>query len=117
MDEQSRELKTTVLGDLLGIVGQRSPTVFSLAQNYPNPLRDLAVIRYQLPKSTHTTLRIYNLAGQIVRTLVDQVEAPGYYLVRWDREDDLGRKVSAGVYFYQLKASEYTRTRKLVVVE
>jgi hypothetical protein len=97
--------------------GVRRPTVFAMHSSYPNPARDWTTIRYQLPKSTHTTLTVYNLAGQAVKTLVNKVEAPGYYSRTWDRTDEYGRRVSSGVYFYQMKTDEYSSTRKLVVVE
>jgi hypothetical protein len=97
--------------------GHRRPTVFAMHSSYPNPAREWTTIRYQLPKSIHTTLTVYNLAGQAVKTLVDGVEAPGYHMATWDRTDESGSRVSSGVYFYQLKTDEYSSTRKLVLVE
>jgi hypothetical protein len=97
--------------------GHRRPTVFAMHSSYPNPARDWTTIRYQLPKSIHTTLTVYNLTGQAVKTLVDGVVAPGYHTANWDRTDESGSRVSSGVYFYQLKTDEYSSTRKLVLVE
>jgi hypothetical protein len=94
------------------------PTEFALSQNYPNPFNPTTAISYQLPgvKPHHTTLQIYNILGQVVRTLVDEEQVSGYYSVRWDGRDGLGKGVSSGVYFCRLKAGEFVKTRKMVVL-
>jgi len=78
-----------------------------LFQNYPNPFNSLTAISYLLPESvgpyrSAVSLRIYDLTGGLVRTLVDECQSPGFYTVRWDGKDDLGRKLSSGVYLYKL---------------
>lgn len=92
------------------------PTVFGLAQSYPNPMNDNATIRYQLPVETQVTLKVYNVTGQLVRDLVRDKQKPGYYITNWKGEDFQGHKVSSGVYFYRLEAGNFVKTRKLVVV-
>ena len=96
------------------------PKEFSLSQNYPNPFNPATTIRYQLsavgrPRST-VTLRIYNLLGELVRTLVDKEQAPGYYSVVWDGKDNLGEEVSSGVYFYRLKAGGFSQVKKMLLM-
>jgi len=97
------------------------PAVFSLAQNYPNPFNATTLIRYALPavsgQQSAVSLKIYNIAGQEVRTLVDEEQAPGYYSVSWDGRDGLGKEVSSGIYFYRLKAGSYTEIRKMVLLK
>ncbi len=95
------------------------PAEFSLSQNYPNPFNPTTAISYQLSGvSPHpTTLKIYNILGQEVRTLVDREQAPGYYSVRWDGRDGLGKEVSSGVYFYRLKAGNYTQIKRMILLK
>ncbi len=81
------------------------PRVFALSQNYPNPCGEFTIINYQLPKPSHTSLKIYDVAGRLVRTLVDERRKAGYYLARWDGKDTVGEKVASGIYFYRLSAS------------
>jgi hypothetical protein len=92
------------------------PTVFALAQSYPNPMRDNATIRYQLPVETQVSLKVYNVIGQVVRELASGKQKAGYYKAVWDSRDGSGRSVSSGVYFYRLNAGGFTKTNKLIVV-
>ena len=83
------------------------PGTYTLSQNYPNPFNPTTDIRYQIAdgrSSIHTTLKIYNLLGQEVRTLVDGEREAGYYTVTWNGKDYHGQDVSSGVYFYRLKS-------------
>lgn len=88
------------------------PGEFALSQNYPNPFNASTVIRYQLPTDEHVTLKVYNVQGQEVASLVDGDQKAGLYSVRWT-----GDGVGSGVYFYTLTAGEYTLTRKLAFVK
>ena len=89
---------------------------FSLFQNYPNPFNPGTTIQYQLPSTTHATLKIYNLLGQEIRTLVNARQSHGLYKLHWDGRDDLGRDVPSGVYIYKLQAGDYTRSRKMELI-
>ncbi|KPJ52328.1 hypothetical protein AMJ39_08115 [candidate division TA06 bacterium DG_24] len=100
--------------------------VFWLGQSYPNPLRGSAAIRYVVPGASAAagetasgqpvTLKVYNVLGQVVRTLVDRTEAPGDHVVTWDRRGDSGRAVAPGIYFYRLEVGDESATRKVVVL-
>ena len=61
-------------------------------------------------------LSIYNIMGQKVNTLVDQYQTAGYRTVRWDGKDDTGEEVSSGIYFYQLRAGDYTQSKKMLLL-
>jgi len=92
------------------------PIVFGLSQSYPNPFHFQTIINYQLPGETNVNLKIYNVAGQLIRTLVNEKQPPGYYTVRWDGRDETGEKASSGIYFLILEGEKETRTQKVLVV-
>jgi len=94
------------------------PEVFSLQQNHPNPFNANTVIRYSLfvDRPCPTTLKIYNITGQEVRTLVDQTKDPGFHTVIWDGRDDRGNPVASGVYFYRLKVGGFIKTRMMILI-
>ncbi len=95
------------------------PDHFSLSQNYPNPFNPTTIINYELRienSPIHTTLKIYNILGREVRTLVDEPQAPGYYSVRWNGRDNAGKELASGVYFYRIKAGNFVKTKKMVLL-
>jgi hypothetical protein len=92
------------------------PSVFALGQSYPNPMRDNAIIQYQLPVESQVSLKVYNVIGQMVRELASGKQKAGYYKAVWKGKDAQGREVSSGVYFYRLDAGGFSKTNKLVVV-
>ena len=109
---------TFVKGD-----NQNIPVEFELSQNYPNPFNPSTTIPFSVYGSQfivhspiHTTLKIYNIKGQLVKTLVDEEKLPGNYNIIWDGKDNSGKEVSSGIYFYQLKTKDYTDTKKMVLV-
>lgn len=96
---------------------KQSPSVFSLKQNYPNPFNGETIIHYQIPAMTNVTLQIFNINGQIIRTLVNEEKSPGSYGVRWNGKNDNGLTAAGGIYFYRLRANNYTDTKKLVFLK
>ncbi|MEW6685965.1 MAG: T9SS type A sorting domain-containing protein [Candidatus Edwardsbacteria bacterium] len=95
---------------------QPSTINYQLCQNYPNPFSSQTAIRYSLSAMSHTTLKIYNIAGQLVKTLVNEPQKPGYYAVRWNGKNQSGVSVASGVYFYRLRAGDFTATKKMVIL-
>ena len=92
------------------------PRVYSLNQNFPNPAADQTTIQYALPKESRVALRVYDVAGRLVTTLVDATEKAGYRRAVWDGKDSGGRAVAAGTYFYRLNAGTFSATRKLLLL-
>ncbi|MCF7796564.1 MAG: carboxypeptidase regulatory-like domain-containing protein [Candidatus Marinimicrobia bacterium] len=92
------------------------PTEFSLDQNYPNPFNPSTQIRFGLPEASNVTMTIYNIRGQAVRTLVNGYMTAGYRTVTWDGKDNTGNLVSSGTYIYRINASDFTATRKMVLM-
>jgi hypothetical protein len=87
-----------------------------LNQNFPNPMTHATRIDYTLPASTRVSLRIFDNAGRLVRTLVQGDDKPGRHLVRWDAKDDEGKPVAVGEYCYVLEAAGQRLVKKAVVV-
>ena len=92
------------------------PSEFGLYQNWPNPFSDATSIRYQLEDRGEVSLQIYNLMGQVVRTIIAGVQSPGSYLVRWDGKDDKGKTVPSGIYLIRLKTIGQQDVRKIALV-
>ena len=112
VDEQAREMKTTVQGwskDAL-------PLVFSLSQNYPNPFKRSTIINYQLPVTNHVSLKIYDVTGRLVKTLVNEPQKAGYYTAHWDGKDNLGKTAANGIYFYRIEADDFTDAKKAMLI-
>jgi hypothetical protein len=100
-------------------VEQEATSGFSLSANYPNPFNPVTNIQYTVGRGqafVRTTLRIYNIRGQLVRTLMDEPEQAGTYEVTWDGRDQNGDEVSSGVYLYRLRAGDFSEAKKMVLM-
>ncbi len=93
------------------------PERFVLLQNYPNPFNPTTEIEFVIPKSAQVKIEIFNILGEKIATLVDQKLGAGHKAVEWDGKDDQGREVSTGIYFYRLKAKDFTQTKKMVLLK
>ena len=89
----------------------QTPTKIELTQNYPNPAEAATFINYKLPAATHVTLTMYNILGQRIAILVNQLQDEGEYTIAWNDQ-----RAASGVYFYRLSTPTYSETRKLVKV-
>jgi hypothetical protein len=110
----------TWLGNLLPAPTAADAVIYSssLEQNYPNPFNPVTTIEFTVKQSAPVTLRVYNVAGQLVRTLVDEVRDPGVaHRVTWNGRNDAGSFVSSGVYFYKLVAEDFVQTKKMVLLK
>jgi hypothetical protein len=107
------------LGDLPGQPTDTKPAgVNHLAQNYPNPFNPQTTIAFSIRERGHVTISIYNVAGQHLKTVLDESRAAGSYTdVRWDGTDAAGSPVASGVYLYRLVAGDFSATRKLVLLK
>jgi photosystem II stability/assembly factor-like uncharacterized protein len=90
-------------------VNSQLPAAFSISQNYPNPFNPSTVISYQLPITSHVSLKIFDLLGREVATLVNEEKRAGSYEVTFNAQN-----LSSGVYFYQLRSGEFVQTKKLI---
>jgi hypothetical protein len=93
------------------------PRSFNLSQNYPNPFNLSTIIQYGLKKTSHVSLKIYNIRGELVRTLVDRREKPGIHRMIWDGKNQKRKEVAGGIYFYELTAGDQTQTKKMILLK
>lgn len=105
-------LKTTTGGITAVGNGEGQPSGFTLYQNYPNPFNPTTAISYSLPQTDWVTIRVYNLLGSEVATLVDEKKNPGNYQVTWN-----GERFSSGVYFYKLTTGADISVKKMVLLK
>jgi len=94
-----------------------TPKTYFLGQNKPNPFQMTTSISYALPHGSRVTLGVYNIVGQLVRTVVDEWQPANVYSVAWDGRDEHGREVASGVYIYRLETEDFTATRKMVTLK
>lgn len=93
------------------------PTVMSLAQNFPNPFNPETTIRFDIATEASVSVRIFDITGQLIRTLVSDSRAAGSYTELWDGRTDAGVRVGSGVYFYELKAGSFSSMKKMTFVQ
>jgi hypothetical protein len=107
--ELNTGVTTTVSNDN---VSSSVPARFELNQNYPNPFNPTTKIKYAVAKPSNVTIKIYDMLGAEVMTLVNQQHAPGYYEINFD-----GGKLASGTYIYQLRTNNYVETKKMMLVK
>ncbi len=90
----------------------RSPFTFALHQNYPNPFNPQTTITYELKDNAQVSLKIYNIIGQLVETIVNEHKNAGFHTIKWRTEN-----VVSGIYFYRIKAGEYRETKKCLILK
>jgi len=93
-----------------------TPPASYISQNFPNPFNPATRIEFGLKERTAVSLRIYDVAGRLVRVLVDESRDAGRYVEEWNGRDDGGRAVASGIYFYSIEAGSFERTRKMVLL-
>ncbi len=93
------------------------PTEFVLQQNYPNPFNPSTTFRYALAEPGQVSLMIYNMLGQLVRTVIDEHHAEGYYEIIWDGRNEAGATASSGIYTYRMTAGNRIVTKKMILMK
>ncbi len=109
-------------GSVTSVAEEKPVKSYHLAQNYPNPFNPITTIEYSIPRSEAqgrklnvVTLKVYDLLGREVETLVDKRQGPGKYKVEWDTSSE-SERISSGVYFYRLLAGNYSSVKKMVLL-
>ena len=93
------------------------PEVYALHQNYPNPFNPVTNIRYDLPEDADVMIRIFDIQGRVVKTLVSGQEKAGRKSIVWDATNQIGEQVAAGMYLYLIQSGEFKQTRKMVLLK
>ena len=93
------------------------PDKYFLNQNYPNPFNPVTTIKYGLKKDVNVALKIYNILGQEVKTLIEEFETAGYKNIIWDGKNNDGRDVSSGVYLLKIIAGDFTDVKKMLILK
>ena len=102
----------SIIVTLIEYPNSSKPLQYKLSQNYPNPFNPSTNIRYSLPSAQHVTVRIYNTLGQLVATLVNKNQAAGSYAIHFN-----AHILNSGMYFYQIKAGNFTDTKKMILLK
>ncbi|TRZ64446.1 T9SS C-terminal target domain-containing protein, partial [bacterium] len=88
------------------------PNKYSLAQNYPNPFNPVTKINYALPKQGFVTLKVFDILGREVKTLVNEMKSAGSYSVEFN-----GNELASGVYFYRLESNKFTDVKRMLLIK
>lgn len=99
------------------IASETLPEKFALHQNYPNPFNPTTTIRFDLPAAGSVNVSIFNVRGELIRTLVDGDMSAGFHTIRWNGRNNSGQATASGVYFYRLTAGDFSSTRKLLFLK
>jgi hypothetical protein len=91
---------------------EMSPDNFYLHQNYPNPFNPVTNIKYQIPELSFVMLKVYDVSGKEIATLVNEKKPAGSYTLEFD-----ATRLPSGVYFYKIQAGNYTETKKMVMMK
>jgi flagellar hook assembly protein FlgD len=90
---------------------------YDLQQNYPNPFNPTTLIRYAIPNASHVTIKIYDMLGREVKTLVNSEQNAGFQTVQWNGENNFGSKVASGAYIYMIKAGDFFQAKKMILLK
>ncbi len=107
----SDEISTNLYNSLDNI-----PLTFDLQQNFPNPFNPSTTIKYQVPREEKVNITIYNILGEKVHRILNARKKPGYYEIKWNGSDEFNHKVASGLYFYRMKAGNFVKTNKMILI-
>ncbi|HMY35662.1 MAG TPA: T9SS type A sorting domain-containing protein [bacterium] len=93
------------------------PTEFALSQNYPNPFNPRTTIRYDVAKAGKVVIKVYNMLGQEVATLINAQRDPGRYSIQWDGRNNAGSVVASGVYLYRMQVGDVVRSKRMLFLK
>jgi hypothetical protein len=109
--------RLTVRTNITAVEDVNIPDEFTLSQNYPNPFNPVTNIRYGIPEASHVKVQIFNVQGQLVRTLLSAEQPAGYHTIQWNGRNDFGNQLGSGVYFYRVQAGKEQMIKKMLLVK
>ena len=111
-------LKTTTGGiTFVSKISEKIPSEYKLLQNHPNPFNPSTIIRYQIKESRFVTLKVYDILGKEIATLVNEKQSPGEYEVPFSINQFSGYQLPSGIYFYTLKTGDYVESKKMLMIK
>ena len=106
-----------IKADPTGVENEFIPVTHNLFQNYPNPFNPSTIISYSLPNVSFVSLKIYDILGREVRTLVNSEQNIGIHNIQWNGDNNYGNKVSSGIYLYKIEAGDFIMTKKMLLLK
>ena len=103
--------------DNVGVDTNTGPFSFALHQNFPNPFNPSTEIRYEIPDDLLVRISVYDMAGRLIRSLINEKKATGSYSIIWDGKNNLGSGVATGVYIYSIEAGKHRQNKKAVFIK
>ena len=104
--------------NVLGIDELLIPDVYALHQNYPNPFNPTTTLKYDLPENAYVTLKIYDIMGrEVIALFSNGYQEAGYRSIQWNGLNQYGKPVGSGMYFYMIKTTNFTQTRKMIMLK
>lgn len=88
---------------------------YSLHQNFPNPFNPSTTIGFTIKETEFVNLKIFDLLGNEIKTLVNEIKTPGLHYVVWDGDNNYGEKISSGIYFYRIQTERFSQSKKLLL--
>ena len=98
------------------LITEEIPDSYRLMNNYPNPFNPTTKIVFEIPQNENVSLKIYNLNGELIRTIADKNLSSGHFEMEWNGENDLGNSVTSGIYIYRLIAGKFDRSAKMILL-
>ncbi|MEE9443928.1 MAG: right-handed parallel beta-helix repeat-containing protein [candidate division Zixibacteria bacterium] len=115
--EASDEYGNNLVVEISKSLSNLLPTSYSLDQNYPNPFNPGTDIRFSLPEAGHVQLSIFNIAGQKIKTLINEYQENGTHTVYWNGKDQSNNNVSSGIYLYKIQVNDFADTKKMILLK
>lgn len=109
--------KRIIVRTLVGINNLNSPAYYKLDQNFPNPFNPSTVINFEIPKNEFVSLKVFDISGREVTTLVNEYLQQGLHSFGFDINSTRGNYITSGIYYYTLKAGNFSDTKKMIVVK
>ena len=114
---ESYDLTFTAITKRTTSVSDNTPTQFALQQNFPNPFNPTTTIEYSVPKIAHISLRVYDLLGREVKSLVNASRVAGSYRIVWDGKNNSGEIMPSGYYLYKMQTGNFTATKRMMLMK
>lgn len=116
-DGDPQEGPTFKMDAITDVEEEELPSEYDLTQNYPNPFNPTTTINYAIPEASYVTVKIYNMLGQEVKTLVAEEMTAGKYNIAWNGRNEAGQKVSSGTYIYRIVAGDFVQAKKMILLK